>query len=131
MRERRTEPDRRPPHDNARHNRTAVVTVLLFCAVALLLAASLPATLALSKILTYTGAAVAAVAILRGERLFAGHLTHWDQAAALVALGLLVGSVTNPAAVRDHANGVSADVMPENAPARVDDGAGDRDWLAM
>ena len=68
----------------------------------LLVAAALPPVLvppALSQLLLYASLGATIVAALRRERVLARHLTHWDQAAALLALSLTAGAFTDLASV--------------------------------
>lgn len=54
----------------------------------------------LSSFLLTVAAAAAGVAYLAGHRAFAPHFTFWDQAAALLALGLAVSLAVDGAAVQ-------------------------------
>lgn len=104
MQQRLTEPDDRQAAavERGRRNRNMLVALLLLCSVALFLVSSLPAVLippALSQMLAFASLGAAIVAAVRRERLMVEHFTHWDQAAALLALSLFVGGLTDAAAV--------------------------------
>lgn len=120
MQQRLTEPDDRQAAalERERRNRNMLVVLLLLCSVALFLVSSLPAALippALSQMLALASLGAAIVAAVRRERLLAEHFTHWDQAAALLALSLFVGTLTDAAAVGAFLE--SAALMPAAEPA--------------
>ena len=71
---------------------------------------------ALSQLLAYASLAAVIVAALRRERMFAGHLTRWDQAAALLALSLTAGAFTDPASVGAFLEGAAAELGPASVP---------------
>lgn len=104
MPRRLTEPDDRGPVSDPRsqRNRNALIVFFLVCSGILLLASDAPAVLiapALSQLFSFASLAAAFVAVVGRERLFADHLTHWDQAAAFLALSLLAGAFADPAAI--------------------------------
>ena len=115
-----TEPEDRPAGDlREQRNRGALVTLLLLCTVMLLVASALPPVLvppALSQLLAYASLAAVIVAALRRESVFAGHLTRWDQAAALLALSLAAGAFTDPASVGAFLEGAVAELGPAGVP---------------
>lgn len=123
MQRRLTEPDDRQMTEEERglRNRRVVFAFLLLCTIVFFLVSSLPPALippALSKLLTFASLGAATVAALRRDRLFAEHFTHWDQAAALLALSLLAGLLTDPAAVGGALEGLSiGETSPATAPA--------------
>lgn len=104
MPRRLTEPDDRGPVSDPRdqRNRNALIVFFLVCSGILLLASGAPAVLiapALSQLFSFASLAATFVAVVGRERLFADHLTHWDQAAAFLALSLLAGAFADPAAI--------------------------------
>ena len=124
MWQRQTEPDDRAAKDSqGQRSRNVLHVFLLLCVAILLLASTLPSVLvppALSQLLAIGSFAAATVAIFRRERAFVRHLTHWDQAAAFMALSLLAGLFTDTTAVNAFLESLSvegASVAPENAGA--------------
>ena len=113
MRQKLTEPDdRRSPGTGDPRNRRALVTLLLLCTVMLFLVSGLPPVLvpaALSQMLAYGSLGALIVAAVRREPLFGDHLSHWDQGAALLALGVLAGAFTDGASVGAFLESVSGE----------------------
>ena len=86
------------PDDRRQRNRGILLTLAMLCTVMLLLVSTLPTVLippALSQLLVYASLGAVVVAMFRRERMFPRHLTHWDQAAALTFLSLVVGAFTD------------------------------------
>ena len=75
--------------DISRANDTSLIRFGLFISVSLLIASTAPTGLVLATFnsLTYLCSILAAaLAVVKGHRLFAPHLTCWDEAAALVLI---------------------------------------------
>ncbi len=95
-------PDKRAP-DHQVHNRRVFTRLGIMAAVALFMASAMPPALvapALSSLLCLFAVASGMVAGLTSERLFADHLTRWDQGAFLLALSILAGLFVDPEALR-------------------------------
>ena len=116
---RQTEPDSRTPDEvQEGRNRRVAVAFLLLCGFVLLLVSGLPAVLvppALSQLLGFAGLVAAVIAALSREHMFAGHLTHWDQAAAFMGLSVLAAAFTDPTAVGEFMESLAA-ASPPGAP---------------
>lgn len=117
MRRRLTEPDQQGPIGEAREqrNRNALVAFLLVCSAILFLVSGLPSVLvapALGQLLALVSFGAAVLALLRREGLLADRVTHWDQAAAFLALSLLASMLTDTAAVTEFLGELSAETPP-------------------
>ena len=103
MWQRQTEPDDRSAKDGqGQRSRNVLLVFLLLCVAILLFASTLPPVLvppALSQLLAIGSFAAATVAVICRERAFVRHLTHWDLAAAFLALSVLAGLFTDVTAV--------------------------------
>lgn len=122
MQQRLTEPDDRQltREERGDRNRRALMSLLLVCAVAMLLVSGLPSALippALAKMLAFASFGAASIAAFRRDRLVAGHFTQWDLAAALLALSLLAGLLTDPAAVGGAIEAIAPEAAAVPGPA--------------
>lgn len=125
MRQRLTEPDERQlsTEERGQRNRKALIGFLLLCTIAFFLVSSLPTALippAIAKLLAFASFGAAFVAALHRDRLFAEHFTRWDQAAALMALSLLAGLLTDPAAVGAALERLAFEAPAPQAPPPLD-----------
>lgn len=98
------EPDRR--------NHTMPIVFPMICTLPLVPGSGLPIVLvptAIGQMLAHTSLGTAIVAASTRRPLFAQHFTHWNHAAAFLALCLMAGAFTGTAAVEEFLKG-----MPEN-----------------
>ena len=120
MRQRMTEPGGGSPLNEGpeSRNRGSLVMFLLVLSIVLLFVSGMPSVLfapALKQMLGMVSLGAALAAIFFKDRLFAGHLTYWDQAAAFLALGLLAGFFTDTAAVDAYLQGLTAQGSAEGS----------------
>ena len=92
-----------PQPDFATLNRYSLTRFSMAVAVSLLMASVAPPGLILATfigLLFLCALAAAGAAIVLKDRLFAGHFTRWDEAAALATTSQVVGWFIDPAAVQ-------------------------------
>ena len=80
--------------DPSDRNAESLIRFGLIFAISFLIASTMPSeavAATLSALLSIGGFVSANVALLNGERVFTGHITRWDEAAALMALSILAG----------------------------------------
>lgn len=85
-----------------RRNRLGFIRVLVMSVTTIFLASFAPPGLAVASFgsLAFISAVVIATfAMIYGEQIGAGHLTRWDEAAAMMGLSLAAGLFVDPAAV--------------------------------
>lgn len=83
-------------------NRLGFIRVGVMAATTLVLASFAPAGLAIAtfgSLALISSIVIATFAMIYGERTNAGHITRWDEAAAMMGLSLAAGLFVDPAAV--------------------------------
>lgn len=130
MLQRQTQPETRgATAKRGRSTGDVLVILLLLCVMSALVVSVLPMALvppALSKLLILASLAAATAAILCRDRLIDGRLTHWDQAAVLLGLGLVAAFFTDVPAVNAVFESLSAAGLPEGQT-----GAAANHWQAV